>query len=558
MTAQTPNKSTVYIDVDEEITGIIDKVRTGKSSIVALVLPKRAAVFQSVVNMKLLKRAADQDGKKVVLITSEPGILPLAGTVGLHVAANLNSKPYLPTIPDADDDASAADEEPVELDPSTPIGAVAPPVGEEDIQIDNTPKAAVPVAASAAKAAKGKKSSKLRVPDFKKFRTLLIAGGILLVLLVLFSYWAFAIAPKAKVVLRGETNDASLAFDIIADTAATSLNEEQSIVPAKIKEIKKTESEKVPATGQKDRGTKATGTVKIYNCSKADKLGDTERTIPAGTGISSGNLTFILASSVTVEPSGFTGDTCKKDKESDATVVNAQNAGDQYNLSARTYSVSGFSSMSATGSAMTGGTTQIVKVVSAADVENAKQKLASKQVGVTEELKAGLDAEGYVGLAETFAANTPTFNPSPSIDSEANEVTVTAETTYTMMGLKDDDLKKLVEKEADKEDSIDMSKQTILSDGLNSATYQLGAKKTTRTNINVQTKVVAGPQIDQEAIKKEIMGKKRGEAEQLLKARPGIKEARIETSPFWSYAVPKKASKITFIVEEANGSQITN
>ena len=77
-------KDTIYIDVDDEITGIIDKVRSSKHKIVALVLPKRSTVFQSIVNMKLLKRKADSADKNLVLITSETSLLPLAGAVGLH------------------------------------------------------------------------------------------------------------------------------------------------------------------------------------------------------------------------------------------------------------------------------------------------------------------------------------------------------------------------------------------------------------------------------------------------------------------------------------------
>ena len=74
-----PSKDTVYIDVDDEITGIIDKIENSENKVVALVLPKRAASLQSIVNMKLLKRSADTAGKNVVLITSEAALLPLAG-----------------------------------------------------------------------------------------------------------------------------------------------------------------------------------------------------------------------------------------------------------------------------------------------------------------------------------------------------------------------------------------------------------------------------------------------------------------------------------------------
>src|ERR1043165_8529377 len=91
-----PSKDTVYIDIEDEITAVIDKVEAAKEKIVALVLPKRATTFQSIVNMRLLKRSADKADKKVVLITGEAALLPLAGAAGLHVAKNLQSAPAIP------------------------------------------------------------------------------------------------------------------------------------------------------------------------------------------------------------------------------------------------------------------------------------------------------------------------------------------------------------------------------------------------------------------------------------------------------------------------------
>ena len=44
-------KQVIYVDVDDEITAIIDKMNSADAKVVALVLPKRASVFQSVVNM---------------------------------------------------------------------------------------------------------------------------------------------------------------------------------------------------------------------------------------------------------------------------------------------------------------------------------------------------------------------------------------------------------------------------------------------------------------------------------------------------------------------------
>ena len=50
-------KDTIYVDKEDEITSVIDSVLSSKEKVVALVLPKKAEVFQSVINMKLLKKA---------------------------------------------------------------------------------------------------------------------------------------------------------------------------------------------------------------------------------------------------------------------------------------------------------------------------------------------------------------------------------------------------------------------------------------------------------------------------------------------------------------------
>lgn len=157
-------KDTIYIDVDEEITGIVGMVGNSPKKIVALVLPKRANTLQSIVNMKLLKRTADQTDKQVVLITSEPRLFPLAGAAGVHVAPNLTTKPYLPPVPGAgspgDDQADS------QVDMNTPVSQVAPDAkfadDQDSIEIDNTAK---PEALKDSPA-KPKSNKKFKIPNF--------------------------------------------------------------------------------------------------------------------------------------------------------------------------------------------------------------------------------------------------------------------------------------------------------------------------------------------------------------------------------------------------------
>ena len=46
--------------------------------------------------------------------------------------------------------------------------------------------------------------------------------------------------------------------------------------------------------------------------------------------------------------------------------------------------------------------------------------------------------------------------------------------------------------------------------------------------------------------------KKRGDAQDAVKQIDGVKDARVEFSPFWVNVVPKDTNKITIKYEEAN------
>ena len=115
----TTAKETLYVDVDDEITAIIERVKSAKGGIIALVLPKRATVLQSIVNMRLLKRAAESEKKNLVLVTSEASLLPLAGLIGMHVAETPSSKPTIPPRPDMPSDEPESVDEPLSVADST-------------------------------------------------------------------------------------------------------------------------------------------------------------------------------------------------------------------------------------------------------------------------------------------------------------------------------------------------------------------------------------------------------------------------------------------------------
>ena len=241
------SKDIIYIDVDDEITTVIDKLQQSDSKIVALVLPKRAAAFQSVVNMRLLKRSAANAKKNIVLITSEPSLLPLAGIAGLHVAKSAQSKPIVPDVPNAIDSSEIIDES---VTDATQLAAG--PSDNDTIEVDNDS-----LENSATVTTKQSFNKKLKVPNFDSFRAKVLIGGVLLLVLIVAGVFATMILPKATITIKTNTTDLASTLLVTTSPAIKEVNSSNKSVPGIAKELKKTDSQKAATTGQKRYGHKS-------------------------------------------------------------------------------------------------------------------------------------------------------------------------------------------------------------------------------------------------------------------------------------------------------------
>lgn len=554
-------KDTIYIDPEDDITGIIDRVNLAKSKIVALVLPKRAQVLHSSVNMRLLKRAAENKGKKLVLISTESSVVKLAAAAQIYIASSLKSKPELPKNTDTEEIPETVisdnEDENSNIDKSKSIGELAGvPVKEpikqkeeEPIELDNVD---VTEKDKSADKPKEKMNKRLKVPSIDKFRNRIFIGVGGLVIIGILYFVGMVILPKATITVKTNTSDLETKFELIAKTDVQTLDVDKKIFPAQLKELKTELSEKVTATGKTDKGNKATGKVTFFNCSKDDKLSDTPRTVPAGTGISSGDKTFITQTAVTIQPSGFTGNTCKSDKPSAEVSVTAAKGGDIYNLAARTYSVNGFATMSAVDSiGMSGGTSKLVSSISQEDVDAVK---ATLQKGVSdkekEQLASQIKSAGLFPLSETFLATYEAPLSSPAVGEEATEGTVTLKATFTMLAIKESELVEIIKKS--QESNITTATQKIYDNGLSKAKVgQLERKSSGESKLLFTATASVGPFIDTTEMAKEIKGKSAGETKSIIGERPGIDSVEVEYSPFWVYRTPNRLNQINIVIDGA-------
>ncbi len=572
-----PKKDTIYIDIDDEITGIIDKVRGSSGKVTALVLPKRAGVFQSIVNMKLLKRAADEADKNLVLITAEAGLLPLAGAAGIHVAKTLSSKPEIPTAPKLDDAGEEAIDEAGNAAPVTKDTAGAgqqPPTdnGVETLQLDDDelpedtagkppvakkPKSFEPSADKAAKDKAKKSGGKgFKIPNFSKFRKKIIFGGIILLLLIIGIILGLIILPKATINIKTDATNVPVSLNLNLSTSQDQLDtsSDTPTLPAKLASEQKTYSQQVPTTGQKNHGNKASGTITMT--AKICGAISAAPSVAAGTGVTANGQTYITQQSTSFSTKGDTQGNCISYNSTSSTTITAQAGGSSSNTgNGSSFTVAGRSDVSATGSA-NGGTDNIVKTVNQNDINSAKAKIATNDNVEKQTLKNNLKSDGYFAITATFSSGTPNTTQSAQVDDVANNVTVTEVVTYTMFGAKEKDLNAVVDSAV--KNQVDISKQTILSRGLNKAVFGVNTANSTGAQLTLQTTAEVGPDLNINSIKKSALGKKPGDVKSEVGNNPDITDVNVKLSPFWVSSVPKKESKVKVVIAKPTTTKSSN
>ena len=539
------NKDVIYIDVEDDITNIVSKIKDSKARIVALVPPKRVGILQSAVNMRLLNRAAENAEKRIVLITSDQALSGLAAAARIPVAKTLQSRPEIAEIPaiDVDDGDDVIDGSEI------PVGELADKATPKarnkaddaiDAAIAEDEKPTKP-----AKPAKPAGKGKPKVPDFNVFRKklVLIGGGI--VLFVLFMVWAIWFAPHATVVITAKTTTSTVdkSVTLKQDGKVDAAN---NIVKSLRQEQKKDISVDFTPTGKKKVGEKASGTMHLVRTS----VSSLTLTIPAGTSFSSGDYTF-----VSTEPASLSGTSIGPGGviQSVATVkVQATQVGSEYNLSSRSYSsnVSGFS---AAGTAMSGGSSREVTVVSADDVAKAKVKLdAQKDASLQSAVKALFPSSSIV-INESYQEARSNPTPSVAIDHEASG-TVQLKTTVTasMQGIDRSDMKQFLEDTLKKEIGSKKN-QKIYNDGSNEVKFAQYSERNNAVQVRLTANAKIGPEIDEHKVKEQVKGRNYGDVQSSLESIEGVQDVDTKFSPFWVRTVPNNDKHISIEFKLDNG-----
>lgn len=550
------NKDVIYIDVEDDITAIIGKVKDSSEKIVALVPPKRIGVLQSAVNLRLISRAASQNGKHLVLISNNSALMALAAAAKIPVAKNLQSRPEMAEISALDVD----DGEDVIDGASLPVGELAktadqPLVSPADAALSEVMRenGEKPLAKATPPAAgqlppKPKAKSGVKVPNFNQFRkkmALIIAGTVLL---LAFLIWAIFFAARTTVVITARTSDSSMNAKVnLSDQASTDVS--SSSIKTLTKSVKKDVSVTFDATGTKEVGEEAKGQVVFENCEESAV------TVPAGTSISANGLTYVTTAPATVPMGdGSWSSGCTSAGQSSPVGIEASEIGAESNVAAGTvFSVAGHANnnprvffRARASTDISGGSKREVKVVSNDDVKRAMEQLNDEGSDQARKDLSSQFEKDVVVLEQTFKTDEGDITPNPAVGKEASDgkAKLTGAVTYKLAGVDRDELSRYLDEYFEKR----------LEGKDDQRTYENGAKNATLTDISVQNDAYTanltasakvGPKINDDQIKETTKGKRYGEIQSSIEAISGVEDVDVKFWPFWVSVAPDDKNRIS-------------
>lgn len=521
---------TIYLEIDEEVTSVIDKIRKTEFTDVVLVVPKDASISQSVVNLKLIKRKAEELNKNVSLVTQDKVARNLASKVGIATAGKASE---VPRVAIAEEEGTAGplaetsevifDEHPILKEPEELTVTEGEDVKDE---VETHEDAHEKVA----------KKDKSLAPKFP-WKWVGLVGAIVLGILLVAGY-VYLPRAKATILVVAEKKPLTLNFSGEKDAK---LDTDKVIIPTQIVEVTKEQSKKYPTTGKKDVGTKASGQLTILN-------GSSTATPPLAT-FSPNNrpdIVFVADAPITVGVG-----------ESKTVQVTSTLPGDVYNGFANGffYAVKDNdpSIIVRCYAGMAGGTTKQVSVVSQGDVNSAKDALA-KEVGDAVTAEFNSKSSELKVVDETKKSEIVSSSASPDVNAEATEFTMTVKVTTKALGFNMNDISSVITAEVTRQ--LGSVKQ-IIDDGSKTAEITVDSSDiaTGKLSGTIKTNAFVNTKIDENAIKIELSGLNNAKATNYLAGLDGVSGSKLEYWPTFIRSFPRLRNHISLTIQVADSAR---
>ena len=595
----------IYLEIDDEITRVIDKIRKSKEDGIILVIPRGGAIAQSIVNLKLLARSSQDLGKSIGLVSADKISKNLAAQVKLAVFDNVKEaekfkfegpkigtpdtlekfevksykkydlsklnpdgqKPAIEEEISSEEEVAGGEEEEVgeeenneeTLDEKNGLTAeeaeeADSDFGEEEENFDdsdgkpqkNTIKVNINENEETEAPMQRRNEKRLRPGGTRKVLAVFAIVFALLLASALGAMYVFLPYADASITLK--TEDLNKDLDITVDKNLAVADTAKLQLPGKPVELSKDASKQFDATGQKDQGTPAKGKVTISNMtsSKTQVLAKGARLT------TSDGKVFTLDAGVMVPGATPSLNNCQIVNgvfqcdtipgTATADLTAAAN-GEASNLPIGSKLTIG--TMTATNTAaFAGGVTSIIKFVTDDDLKNAETALRTETFNQAKtEIVAKAAADGVIISADGISDTIVTSSSDKNVNDPAEKFTYSLKISYFVLGFAESELRDLVVANLSAAISTD---QMLVNPGESKLTYTISdvdkANGLIKIKANLDGKV--GQKLAADMVKNDIKNKQVSSAEAQLNRTNGVATSKITVWPTFLTMTPVMANKI--------------
>lgn len=577
-----PVRKVIYCEIDDEVTAIYDKLRPVKTKDIYIVIPKRAVIFQSIVNLKILKRKAEKDNKTIYFITNDSNGIYLAQQVGITVYDKTNSEGK-PSLFSAENESEEMRITPLKAAVNDTFEQAPTRMAEKKISISELLKlrrGKKNVTISRVTPSKEQKEKKekskfvLVAPNRHALISLIVVSIVILLVVVYIALPGVTVYLTPSASVLEQSVNITLA-DYQKNRAELEIHPKHTVASYPIfTTVEKTIT--YSTTGKKfsERGANSSGKITIFNTTSNawPLIAKTRFQTQEG-------IVFRIASAVTV-PAASSSGLGQLEVFVVADPVDAFGAvvGERGNIAPSKFFLPGLKESSRSEiyaeskENMTGGITDFISYVSAEDIEGAKVRMNDELMksALAELEKAVVQKTELTGTTKTTysllkgdgAIKTGEIKielPENLEGRETMEFTVKGSISVSGVYFEHDSMVDILKSELILKKSPQKELLRINEDSTSYRIYEWDdAKGKIKLTVNIKgiEQFEINPEKESGAkllqkIKDHIAGKDIEEAKAYIQNLPEINKVEIESWPVWSPTVPSLSDNIEFEVREA-------
>jgi len=553
-----------YLEQEEELFSIIDRIKRTRDDKIVLIVPIGLSALRSIINLRLLKEEAISLGKEVSLVVSDELIRKLAQQSGLELLEKTDieqeitkregpakpgrimsdivvpkkiAEPEIPKEPEVVEEPEVPKEKPFGDRPLDDLGA------KEDEFEELFRKEEEPVKEEEVVYKHKEVKSSFKFFTKKKVISLLVIIGIIGIGFVL-----YFVLPKAQIIIDPKKETIRFETEITADKDVDSVVVADNLVPGQVFQIEMNDTRKFPTTGEKDVEDKAKGKILVYN-----EFSSSDQTLVKTTRFLSkeGKLFRLIENTIIPGATIEGGQIIASSKEVE---VEADEAGESYNIGPTTFTIPGFKGSpkydtfrGESSEPITGGAKGRMRVATQDDIDGAIEIVSLELKNKVKDQFDKKIPKDLTLLEDTQSLEVIESESTLEADQPGKDFTITIKAKAWGLAFQEQDVLYLLEQNVI--DKISDNKILIPSTiNINYKNTELDVEGGSAV-FSCDIEANAAWQINQETIKNELAGKNEVDVRKYLSSLTEIETAKVVFWPFWVKRIPKNHNKIKVIID---------